>query len=369
MKTRLCHFLLLPALLFVLVRAGGPVAAQGGGPPAFTPASIRFDDLVYTVTVQGDRAYVGMETGMAILDVKHPTVPRTMGQVQAPALGIAVNGDYAYAITSFEFEVVDVRNPYLPVKVAEKNFETVGSQYDVAVYGHYAYIGHSNGLAAIDVSDPYSPTLTSNLRNILGTVASVEVMKDPSGETERIYAYLGTGWDRGFVGDFGGGLRIVDVTDPSQMQEVFPCGIDSSCVQYAGGDVTVEGDYAYMACNTSDEEQGLHIYDIRKVDQLQELAYERTEGPAWGVTVGTNRAHLLVAQGPNWLHSLDVANKNAPRRTGRMEVEDASGRPVVSGQCLYLPQGARGLTILCDTTITPTPPPLVWLPLWITPAG
>jgi hypothetical protein len=310
-----------------------------------------------------------MDSGMAILDVKHPTAPRTLGQVQAPALGITVNGDYAYAITSFEFEVVDVRNPYLPVKVAEQNFETVGSQYDIAVYGGYVFLGHSGGLAAIDVSNPYSPTLVGSLRHTLGTVGSVEVMKDPSGESERIYAYLGTGWDHGFDGDFGGGLRIADVTDPSRMQQVCPCGINSPCVQYAGGDVTVEGDYAYMACNTSDEQQGLHIYYIRKVDQLQELAYERTEGPAWGVTVGMNRAHLLVAQGPNWLHSLDVANKNAPRRTGRMEVEDASGRPVVSGQCLYLPQGARGLTILCDTTVTPTPPPLVWLPLWVTSAG
>lgn len=378
MKTRLFHFLLLPALLFVLVRAGGPVAAQGGGPPAFTPASIRFDDLVYTVTVQGDRAYVGMDSGMAILDVKHPTAPRTMGQVQAPALGIAVNGDYAYAITSFEFEVVDVRNPYLPVKVAEKNFETVGSQYDVAVYGHYVYIGHSNGLAAIDVSDPYSPTLVGNLRWTLGEVRSVDVMKDPSGQSERIFAYLATNEAPAPGGGLiGGGLRIVDVTDPTDMQEeVYSCSTDQRCPNnFDVFDAAMRSQYAYVvnAGNYSESWQGLYIYDVADLERVREMAFYHTDDPAWYVTTLTDHSFISVGRYDQngAMLTLDVADKATPRTRGRRALESSGlqARLTAANACVYVAEGAKGLTILCDTTITPTPPPLVWLPLWITPAG
>lgn len=374
MKTRLFHFLLLPALLFVLAGADGRVDAQGGGPPAFTPASVRFDDLVYTVTVQGDRAYVGMDSGMAILDVKHPTAPRTIGYVQAPALGIAVKDDYGYAIATDEFRIVDVRNPYLPVKVAEKNFETVGSQYDVAVYGHYAYIGHSNGLAAIDVSDPYSPTLTSNLRNILGTVLSVDVLKDPSG-SDRVFAYLGTARDVGAGGGWiGGGFRVIDVTSPTNLQEVYPCSNAHPCSNVLSAvDVAVEGRYAYMVNDDpTGEMNGLYTLDLIDATDIRTLAYLHTPGPAWHVAAGMGRSHVAGDEvSSSRLYNFDVADKARPRALGDRVLESSAqqARLAAANGCVYVAEGAKGLTILCDTTITPTPPPLVWLPLWITPAG
>ena len=91
--------------------------------------------------------------------------------------------------------IIDISNPYYPVQIS--SLDTAHSyQHSIAYYDDHVYFG-GRGLSIVDVSDPKSPREVSYFNRYLGEITKVIVAPDPTGESERVYAYLATAWHYG----------------------------------------------------------------------------------------------------------------------------------------------------------------------------
>ena len=203
----------------------------------------------------------------------------------------------------------------------------------------------------------------------------------PDATTGRLYAYV-VGYPVEVLTDVwvGGGLRVLDVTEPTNPQEVYPCSNADPCAQEFGPhDIRVQGQFAYIA-NYRDSvagAKGLTIYDL--ADPLHPVgvgAYPTHES-SYHVTTSGNRTFFTTAYMPypwqgDLLYSIDVTDKAHPRSLAAQELDQNRTGGLAASQakgCVFAAQQARGLKILCQATADLTPPSLTYLPMLTRPAG
>ena len=367
-------FLFLLMTLVAAILATSQVSADAG-PPPLSAANIRFDDEVLTVEVEGDYAYVGLASGMAILDIMHPTQPVILGMIDERTITIAVDKDVVYKSGGGPLEVIDVSNPLRPTRLFEGS--AGGDVEDLAVRGQYLYVATSRDLNVLDVSEPKTPRIIGAVEN-RGHMFALDLAEDPA--TDRVYVYMTSGIIRGpGVGDdnIGGGLRVIDVTNPADPQEVWPCSNDDPCPNSDGpADITVDGSYAYVSYwtdATAQERTGLVVWDISLPQAPHAISNYRTEEPARRVAMAGDRAYIVEDE-----PSLDLAAVCTVLKlwircnlaASSAQLEGRGGITASAGKgCVFASERAKGLKILCETHVTPTPPPLVWLPLVATPTS
>ncbi len=171
---------------------------------------------------------------------------------------ITIVGDYAYIAALFDdgVSIIDISDPASPTHVGsitDDDVTLLAGAYDIVVVGDYAYVTSKDddGLEILDVSDPTSPTHVGSLvddkttytnpRNDMSEMANLAVVGD--------YAY---------VGQYYGGLEIIDVSDPTNPIRISSVLSDVSDLSFTPWDVKIVGDYAYVASMNS----GLSIIDI-----------------------------------------------------------------------------------------------------------
>jgi hypothetical protein len=107
----------------------------------------------------------------------------------------------------------------------------------------------------------------------------------------------------------GQGLRVFDVSDPSAPILETTTG-PTDCSFFA-----VSGDYLYVACCF----QGLGIFDISHLPDLQLVTYFPTEHEALGLVVRGDVVYLLdstIAGSQTRLHAIDIADPHHPQELG-----------------------------------------------------
>ncbi len=166
---------------------------------------------VQFVTIDGDYLYASLYSlGLKIFDVSSPDTIRQVGYTaltghifQQPI----VVGDYCY-VNSWDsgFSVVDISNKANPIEVARYRPDTVAANHseDLAVRGNLVYMSWMTRVHCVDVSDLENITSLGVTDYLGGYVYNVRV----SG----LYVYV-------VVGNVNG-LRVVDVSDPSNPVEV-----------------------------------------------------------------------------------------------------------------------------------------------------
>ena len=197
-------------------------------------------------------AYVTDNLGsMKVINISDPTNPFILGTYTTPdiAASVFVEDQIAY-IAAYEgdspqyqnFFVVDVSNPKSPTHLG--NCSTVSAAGDIArdvvVRNTTAFVANSGGgLCIIDLTDPANPSQIGS-RDTAGTTTNLAIVED--------YALLADG---------SNGLVIVDVTDPMYPSIVttYSAGISSAI------NVVVQGDLAYVA----DFDNGVIIVDITDI--------------------------------------------------------------------------------------------------------
>ena len=187
----------------------------------------------HDVAVSGDYAYVAGVDGLSIVDVSNPMVPSSAGNYDpGTCYAVALGEDYAYVTAWSGLHIVDVSNPDSPLEVASWNSPVAAM--DVAFDGTMAYIA-AGGLHIVrpELSGPYEE----------GVYAPGTGEDYQSIALDGFYAY---------IADWDGGLRVIDVSDPSNPDEVGyydpPGGV--------GRGVAVHLGYAYLA----NDEYGLYIF-------------------------------------------------------------------------------------------------------------
>jgi len=220
-----------------------------------------------------------------------------LGQIGGSIHAVVVQGSIAYIGDSHRLVIVDVSTPAHPVWLGQTTTlpETV---FDVAVVGNTAYLADGcGGLRIVDVSDPTAPREVGDIPGYASGVALV-------GSTAYIAA--------------GSGLRIVDVSDPTAPREVGNFDTPAECPF----GVAVVGSTAYVTTGSEDHGGGLYIVDVSDPTTPTELgAWHMSWHPyeiVFDVAVVGSTAYITTWRGGHGgnLIIIDVSDPAAPRELG-----------------------------------------------------
>jgi hypothetical protein len=196
--------------------AGGPRSPQAhiASPPSAAVIDAPAVELVgsfggapTTLAISGTLAYVGEGAGLAIVDVSNPDLPVRLARMTLPgARQVRLNGNRAYVRYGSQLTILDISVPNNPLSLGSYSLPVTPSDFQIA--GKFAYAVYGNepryfgtdpggGLEIIDVSDPAHPALRGSYwaSSWAGSIAVANG-----------YAYIAT----------ISGLQVVDVRNPAQ---------------------------------------------------------------------------------------------------------------------------------------------------------
>jgi hypothetical protein len=275
-----------------LVEVGYLPLSQCGGPP---------------IIVSGRYAYLACydqgpsPTDTLIIDVSDPNSPVEVGVMGGFGSVSEIANGYAYTLTPDRVRVLDITDPISPVEVGAFSYDYRYSFGQLAVSGDLLYVTsirdespHLAFLLIIDASDP------TNLR----TIGSVEVMNSFS-YRPRLGAVSG---DLAFVvvpGMFGSGVRIVDVSDPSDPAVVEGGGLRGGSIVSAGHLVFIASD-DYPTGGYSMVEV-FDVSDPSAVARLGSYIYDGGRLHFWDSTLYARRLYVAAQGGACGLVVFDTS--------------------------------------------------------------
>ena len=282
--------------------------------------------------VAGNLAYIatsGAAGGMQIWDITDLASPHFVGSYdpQSPYVSdLWVSGQMAFLAAYYDrgLEIVDVSRPEAPFRLGSY---TNGYIYSVTVVGRYAYcIGDM--LRVLDLSDPRQPKEVGTLPGVGGGGIAVR----------GAYAYLA-----------GAGLQIVDVTNPAEPRLVGSCAMPGN-----PGRVDVTGNYAYVADqpyweylpNGSSVRRGggLFVIDVTDPAHPYQAGTLLTDGDACDVAVASGQA--CFADGSGGLKTIDVSHPTVPRLIAGLSASFYAQAVVISGQRACVAAGDTGVQVV-----------------------
>jgi len=209
----------------------------------------------------------------------------------------------------------------LAVQLIEVGFiDELGSPHDIFVSGNYAYIADSfNGLRVVDVSDPANPQQVGSF--------------DPPGSRRAQGVYFSDPYL--YVAD-GLGLLILDVSDPTAPFEVGFYHSPGFAVK-----VYPLGGYAFVA----DREGGLRIANVSDPANPKPVSNYFEAGSVHVLDVFVSDSYAYVAMGGLGLRIVDISDPANPQEVGFSDTEGVAEAVQVSGSYAYLADGEDNLRI------------------------
>jgi hypothetical protein len=228
---------------------------------------------VLDLVVRDNYAYfVNNFSGLHILDVSNTTAVTKTGYLTLPGLPqrLQVAGNYAYvAAGGSGMRVIDISLPDTPVEVGHF-FDSSGDYVDdLAVSGTLAYLANtSSGLRIIDISNPTSPSEVG-LANV-GYINEVEVFNQ--------YAYA-------FEDQI---LHIVDVSIPGSPHEVISQTVTTNSIK----NTLLSDGKLYL----TEEGGGMRILDLANPTAPVEVFTTDLAGYTWDVAVDNGMVYVAAAE-------------------------------------------------------------------------
>ncbi len=265
------------------------------------PVSLRSDDRVQYISrhdppnfgelldveLTGDTAFVSAVAGLAIYDMRIPSIPTLVG-ILRPEIRFgrfyqtAVGNGHAYGASRFEgILIVDLADPTDPVLASQYKVNGVAYEGVTLVDTLLYAAARENGIEIFDASDPDTLIPVGSIDNL---EASWRVVVDGP------WAY---------VADGGGGIKVIDVSDPAA-----PALAGSLSTSSAAVDISLMGDIAYLAVGGS----GMDVVDISSPTSPVFLSNFDTPGLTSGVAVRDSLAFLSDWEGIEVVRISDPAN-------------------------------------------------------------
>ncbi len=205
-------------------------------------------------------------------------------------------------------------------------YESSGWAYSVVVEGDHAYVAdYGAGLTIIDVSDPTDPQLAGSY-DTDGDALSVVLAGD--------YAY---------IGDHKEGVLLLDVSDPTNPQ--YAEEINTIGWVY---DVTLVGDLLYA----SNHDYGFVVIDVSNKSHLIDVGSYDTKGYTKDVVVDGDLAY--VADGDHGVAVFDISDVANIKKVGGIDTSDYVRSVTLVGDHLYVCDTGNGLAIM-EINYRPTP--------------
>jgi hypothetical protein len=194
-----------------------------------------------------------------------------VGQMGGYCQAVHVQGRYAYVGEGWNFTILDIADPTSPVVTARLRLPQMIE--DVVVSGGFAYVADGyGGLKIVDVSDPSSPTLRKSFNSTpQAFVGHVHL----SGG----FVYLST----------SRGLQILDVSDPSSPT------LRGTCTPAGQSDcVATSGTLVYLTRGSG----GFQIVDVSNSSSpTLRCSYRNTA--AYGLALAGSFAYVAAGQSFN----------------------------------------------------------------------
>ncbi|CAE7311416.1 unnamed protein product, partial [Symbiodinium sp. CCMP2456] len=215
-------------------------------PTNLTVASVVHDPTILQsangIDIVGDLAYVATNDRMAVFNISDPSSPSPVGNFDAGgqmdgAFRVAVVGNHAYVTASARralvvLDVTDLSN--ITVHSVLSNFTELNQPMGLEIVGNYAYVSTLHGVVTVDIIEYFR---TWDGHNLVGNHALVAC------DTDSMH----------------GGMAVIDISTPSNLNEVSFFGEHPhSVLEYASG-VKVDGDYAFVV---GGEEGYLTVIDV-----------------------------------------------------------------------------------------------------------
>jgi len=193
-------------------------------------ASTGHGNRIYDVAIDGNYAYVGVVSGLAIVDITNPAVPAIVSSLSITGwtFSMVKVGNYLYMARwqTGGLAIVDVTDPAAPVLLS--SYDTPGNATYISYVNGYVYLSDGSttgGMLIFDVSDPTDPQLLTTLLTGGGAPGYVAVKGN--------IAYM----------NVSTGMRIYDVTDPTAPVLLAISSLAAS--SYAP--ITISGNVLYTA--------------------------------------------------------------------------------------------------------------------------
>jgi hypothetical protein len=242
---------------------------------------------------------------------------------------VAVQGQTAYvADGSSGLRIYSLANPGAPVEMSA--VDTPGIARDVAIFGEYAYIADGEaGLRVINVLDPVRPAevgFFDTPGESWGVAVALRQIPTGAGGTAiQALAYLADG---------GGGLRVIDVSDPRRPFEL----VAYTPYEYVQ-DLELRGDLVYLAARGA----GLRAVSIADLSRLGEIGALDTPGEARGLALAGEFA--FVADHNRGLRIVAISEPARLTEVGFFDVPRVVRKVKVAGGRAFLADAERGFRI------------------------
>jgi hypothetical protein len=315
------------------------VAAMGGGlqlidvTPTAVPeilGSSRLPSEAISLAVNGALTFVAdRRNGLKILGVSDPSHPSAVGELTIPSdcYGIATSGNHVFlTCTSAGLVAIDVTTPSEPSHVGTLDLFFDGG---IEVDGYTGYASTGTGLHEIALNQPTAPQhvnsyytggspVNATISGGLGYVAAghaglavvslqpwisnpIAVLDSPNVIAD--VAHVGS---HVLAADGQGGLKSIDVSDPTSPVEV----VSTGAAGFARRVATV-ADLVLVA------DRDLRVLQRTSPDALIEIGSLRTPGESRDIAVSGDL--VFVADGSDGLLVVDISDPSAPIPAGSVD--------------------------------------------------
>lgn len=244
--------------------------------------------LIWTSAKDGDLMFCAANNSCRIVDVSDPANPQLVGVVSGATSGVAAAGGKLYQVmSSYGLKIWDVNNPASPQLLGQIQLD--GNPARIALQGNYAFVSNSTtnpggGVRIVNISDPANPQEVSAYSGIADYVA---VSGNVVAAVHSSEAYL---------------LSIDDINNPFLTAEIqLPSWVH---------DVCVNGNLAYVGSN------GFRVFDITDKSHPTEIGYNETLSDL--VAVSGNLAVYIPKSmgGNNPVNIMDISDPASPFKRG-----------------------------------------------------
>jgi hypothetical protein len=256
-----------------------------------------------------------LERGASEVEASTPVSLEMVGQIGGVSAAIAASGTLVYVGVGPRLVVLDPD----PFSLTHGESAALPAKVaGLALSGTHAYVADGDGgLRVMDVSNPTSPSEVGHY-DTLGYARGVALAGN--------YAYIADG---------GGGLRVVDVSNPASPSEVGHYDTPG----YAHS-LAVSNTYAYIAAGYS----GLRIMDVSNPTSPSEVGFYDTPGRAYGVTLSGTMAYIAAESGG--LRVVDVSDPISPSEVGFYDTPGLAHSVALSGSYAYVADGEDGMRVI-----------------------
>ncbi len=291
--------------------------------------SITLGDIL-DVEIAGDYAYVNTQMGLRIVDITDGGNPSIISQTDdVVGLQLVVNDTTLATIgLDYALHTWDITNPLTPTEIAASSETILGWPTALIANQNIGYVLTLSGqISVFDWSNRQDP-------NGLGVTETPGCKENVALQVVGDYAY---------VADWGRGLCIVDLSNPSQPTVVgrFDLTTDRNAVS----DIAVQGSLVYMV----DWSHGIYVIDVSDPTAPSQVSFFATAG--FPASIAVNGPMVYVGESINdqgvggSVRIFDLSDLDNPVEHSQFYTSKVAQLAVVD-QTLYVADNEGGLRIL-----------------------